>query len=127
MSFKSPLGRVKGLGPARNGLHHWWMQRLTALGLIPLTLWFVASVARYHLASYAVLIEWLKNPFVVTAVIIYFGVLLYHSALGVQAVVEDYVSHPATRMTALIVSTFAHILLGTVATVAVLKIAFGGG
>jgi len=102
------------------------MQRMTALALIPLSLWFVFSIARYHLADYATMVAWLHNPYVAIALVLYFAALFYHSMLGVQVVIEDYVGREPVKLAALLLVKAAHAVLAVAAMFAVLKIAFGG-
>jgi len=92
-SMRSDLGRVRGMGSAKEGVHHWWMQRLTAIALIPLIMWFVASVAGLAGAGHAETVAWLSQPLVAIAVILLVVATLYHAALGIQVVVEDYIHH----------------------------------
>ncbi|MFI4979641.1 MAG: succinate dehydrogenase, hydrophobic membrane anchor protein [Nevskiales bacterium] len=125
MSLRSPLSQARGLGSAKDGVHHWWMQRLTALALIPLSLWFVFSIARYHLADYPTMILWLHNPYVAIALVLYFAALFYHSVLGVQVVIEDYVAGEALKLGSIVLVKFAHFALAAASIFAVLKIAFG--
>ncbi len=123
-SMRSDLGRVRGLGSARDGVHHWWMQRVTAIGLVPLTLWFVASIAGMTGAGHAETVAWLGSPFVAIAMIIFFLATFYHAALGVQVVIEDYVHHEGWKVCWLIISRLAFFVLGVTAIFAVLKLAF---
>ena len=89
--MRSDLGRVRGLGTAKEGVHHWWMQRLTAIALVPLTLWFIISIASLNSASYAETVNWLSIPIVSILMILLVSSTLYHALLGVQVVVEDYI------------------------------------
>ena len=116
MSLKSPIGRARGLGSAKDGLHHWWMQRVTAVALIPLTLWFVASLISLAGAGYAETVAWLGSPVVAVLMIALIIATFYHAALGLQVVIEDYVHHEGVKLVT---------LLG-VKLLAVLKLAFGG-
>jgi succinate dehydrogenase / fumarate reductase, membrane anchor subunit len=125
MSLRSPLSQARGLGSAKDGVNHWWVQRLTAVALIPLSLWFVFSIARFHLADWPTMIAWLHNPYVAVALVLYFGALFYHSALGVQVVVEDYVSTEWLKISSIVVIKLAHFALAAASIFAVLKIAFG--
>jgi succinate dehydrogenase / fumarate reductase membrane anchor subunit len=125
MSLRSPLSQARGLGSAKDGVHHWWVQRLTAVALIPLSLWFVFSIARFHIADYPTMIAWLHNPYVAVALVLYFGALFYHSALGVQVVIEDYVSTEWLKIGSIVVIKLAHFALAAASIFAVLKIAFG--
>src|ERR1043165_6939173 len=126
MSLRSPLSRAKGLGSAKTGVHHWVWQRLTALALIPLTLWFVVSVARFSDASYVSVVEWVSTPAVAVALVIYLAALFHHSQLGVQVVIEDYVHAEWLKISSLVLVKFAHVVFAAAAIFAVLKIALGG-
>jgi succinate dehydrogenase / fumarate reductase membrane anchor subunit len=124
MSLRSPLSQARGLGSAKDGVQHWWAQRLTALALVPLSLWFVFSIARYHIADYGTMLAWLHNPYVAVVLVLYFIALFYHSALGVQVVIEDYIGNEAFKLVLLVLVKFAHFALGAASVFAVLKIAF---
>lgn len=125
-SMRSPLGRVRGLGSAKEGIHHWWMQRVTAVALIPLTLWFVFAVARIGGLDYEAARAWIGHPLVAIALILLIAATFYHAKLGVQVVVEDYVHCEAAKLVSLLAVKFAAIILATAAIFAVLKISFGG-
>jgi succinate dehydrogenase / fumarate reductase membrane anchor subunit len=86
-SMRSDLGRVRGLGSAKEGVNHWWMQRLTAIALIPLTLWFVISIASLSGSNYSTTIAWLSSPLVAVFMILLVAATLYHALLGVQVVI----------------------------------------
>ena len=126
MSLRSPLGRARGLGSAKEGVEHWWHQRLTALALIPLSLWFVASVAFMAGMDHATFIAWVGNPLVAVLLVLLIVALFYHLKLGVQVVIEDYVHHPAAKLFCELCNTFGNIILATACLFAVLKIAFAG-
>lgn len=125
MSLRSPLSQARGLGSAKEGVSHWWLQRLTALALIPLSLWFVFSIARFHMGDYALTVAWVKSPFVAIALVLYFIALFYHAALGMQVVVEDYVGNEAVKLVAVVVIKFGLFALAAASIFSVLKIAFG--
>ena len=126
MSLRSPLGRVLGYGAARDGVGHWWVQRLTAVALIPLSLWFLVSLLTLGSLDHAAVIDWLASPMSAVLTMLLVLTLAYHSKLGVQVVVEDYVHHHGLKLATLILSAFAHILAAGVGVFAVLKVAFGG-
>lgn len=123
MSLRSPLGRARGLGSAKSGVHHFWMQRLTALALIPLTLWFVFSVAQLAGGHYEAVRWWVSHPSVAVTLVIFLAVSFYHAALGVQVVVEDYVGSEAWKLALIVLGKFGLTLAGAASIFAVLKIA----
>lgn len=128
MSLRSPLGQARGLGSAKDGVGHWTMQRLSALALIPLSFWFVYSVVRFQLADYPVLVSWLHAPYVAVVLAMYFAVLFYHSSLGIQVVIEDYVHSEWFKIPALVLNKFVHFAVACIAIYSVIRIAvpFGG-
>jgi succinate dehydrogenase / fumarate reductase, membrane anchor subunit len=89
--MRSPLARAMGLGSAKEGVGHWWAERASAVALIPLTLWFVASIIAHIQSDYATFIAWLRTPIGTILMILLQVALFYHTALGLQVVVEDYV------------------------------------
>ncbi|MGE5539570.1 MAG: succinate dehydrogenase, hydrophobic membrane anchor protein [Gemmatimonas sp.] len=126
MSMRTPLGRVRGLGSAKEGVHHWWVQRLTAVALVPLMLWFVASLIQLAGADYAHVTAWVAQPVVAVLLLLLFVSGFYHLSLGLQVVVEDYVHEEPARIVSLVVVRFACWALAAVAVFSVLKIAFRG-
>ncbi|MCC2655929.1 MAG: sdhD [Panacagrimonas sp.] len=123
MSLRSPLGRARGLGSAKDGTHHFWVQRVSAVALIPLALWFVFSVANLPGASYEQVHWWVGYPAVAVTLVLLIASALYHSMLGVQVVIEDYVGHEGMKITALLLSKFFHFAVAAASIFAVLKIA----
>lgn len=128
MSRKTPLGTVKGLGSAKSGNEHWWSQRMSAVALLPLGLWLILSLARLAhngLTDYASLAQWVSMPFNAMMLVAALLVLLYHSQLGVQVVIEDYAAEGASRIGALMLQKFLHLIIAVIGVFSVLKIAFG--
>ncbi|MGJ8668835.1 MAG: succinate dehydrogenase, hydrophobic membrane anchor protein [Oceanococcus sp.] len=125
MSLRSPLGQARGLGSAKSGTQHWWMQRLTAVALVPLSLWLVAGLACLAGADFAAVTAWLSQPLTAVAMILFLATMFYHSQLGLQVVIEDYVHGEFTRIASLVIMKFAHVALATAGIFAVLKVAFG--
>ena len=121
--MRTVLGRVRGLGSAKEGVHHWWMQRLTAIALVPLILWFVASLAGLAGAGHTETVEWLGSPLVAIAMILMVVATLYHAALGVQVVIEDYVHHEGLKFFWLIAVKFIFLIFGMAAVFSLLKLA----
>ena len=125
MSLRSPLSQARGLGSAKEGVGHWWVQRLTAIALIPLSLWFVISVARFPLLDHATMVAWIKAPLVAVALVLFFVAMIYHATLGVQVVIEDYVGNEGTKLVSIVLVKFALYAIAAASVFAVLKIAFG--
>lgn len=123
MSIRTPLARARGLGSAKDGVGHWWSQRVSAVALVPLTLWFVFSVISHAGAGHAAVVAWLSSPPAAVAVVLYLGTLFYHSYLGLQVVVEDYVHSEGLKLAILVTLQFAHIVLAAAAIFAVLWMA----
>jgi succinate dehydrogenase / fumarate reductase membrane anchor subunit len=125
MSFRNPLGIARGLGSAKSGTGHWWAQRVTALALIPLSLWFAGSALQLVRADYVVVVVWLHTPWVAVLLSLFLATLLYHAYLGVQVVVEDYVHSEWRKITMLLIIKFACILFGAAGVFTALRVAFG--
>ncbi len=126
MSMRSPLGRVRGLGSAREGVGHWWAQRMTSLALVPLALWFVAALVGLTGADHATAREWVAAPVPASLLVLLIVATFYHGALGLQVIVEDYVHHEGAKVAALIAVNAVSLLLGLTGVVAVLTVLFGG-
>ena len=124
-ALRSPLGRARGYGSAKEGVQHFWVQRVSAVALVPLTVWFVFSVARLPMLSYAGVRHWVAAPSVSVALVLFIATLFYHSMLGVQVVVEDYVAGEGKKLVTLLVLKFAHAAAAAAGIFAVLKIALG--
>ena len=124
-SLRSALGSARGLGSAKEGLHHWWGQRLTALALIPLSLWFVVSVLSLMGSDLAAYSAWVSNPLNATLLVLTLAVTFHHAQQGLQVVIEDYVSNHGLRTAAIILVKFACFALGALTIFSVLKVAFG--
>ena len=118
----SPLKIAKGLGSAKTGLHHWWFQRLTAIALIHLTIWFVTIIAFINEADYQQSIDLISQPFNGTLLILFIIASFWHSQLGMQVVIEDYVSQKFMRVTLLIIMKYFFIFIGILSITSILKI-----
>jgi succinate dehydrogenase / fumarate reductase, membrane anchor subunit len=126
MSLRSPIGRVLGLGAAKEGVSHWWSQRVTSVALLLLGLWFVSALLRMPNFSYELVTAWISAPVNAVLLLLLIGSLVYHSQLGVQVVVEDYVHHHGLKVATMLLLTFAHVVVAALAIFAVLRISFGG-
>ena len=123
---RTPLARVRGLGSAKDGLGHWWAQRLTAIALIPLVVWFAVSLIMLSGADYTVVRAWIGSPLVMMLLILTIGVGLHHGQLGLQVVIEDYVANDGWKLALIVIVKFIAVLFGLGAIVAILRIGFGG-
>ncbi len=123
MTMRSSLGRARGLGSAKDGVGHWWLQRMTAVALVPLTLWFAAAIICQAGAGHAEVTAWLASPFPAIAMILLSIATFYHAALGLQVVIEDYVSSEGLRLAAIVAVKLACCALAVASIFAVLKIA----
>jgi succinate dehydrogenase / fumarate reductase membrane anchor subunit len=126
MSLQTDLGKVRGLGSAKEGVHHWWAQRLTAIALVPLVLWFVASVAGLAGAEFVAVRAWIAQPVTSILLVLLIAATFHHMQLGMQVVIEDYVHAEWLKITSIVLVKFAAVFLAVVAAFAVLKIAFAG-
>ena len=124
-SLRSPLGRARGYGSAKEGVSTFLAERISAVALIPLTLWFVFSVAQLPVQSFTAVRHWVAAPSVAVALVLFLAVLFYHSALGVKVVVEDYVAGEGKKLVVLLLVRFIHAILAAAGIFAVLKIALG--
>jgi succinate dehydrogenase / fumarate reductase membrane anchor subunit len=120
--LRSPLGRARGLGSARAGSRHWWAQRLTALALVPLTLWFIFSVIHLAGAPHQAVIDWLSTPLTMGLMLALIVATFHHLQLGVQVVIEDYVHDERVKIGAVLAVKALCVLLALVCIVSVLKI-----
>ncbi|HYM28536.1 MAG TPA: succinate dehydrogenase, hydrophobic membrane anchor protein [Steroidobacteraceae bacterium] len=125
MSLRSPLGRVLGLGAAKQGVHHWWAQRLTSVALLPLSVWFVVSLLTLPALDHATVVAWLRQGSTALLLILFLLVAAWHSQLGVRVVVEDYVHGNGVRTLTLVLLGFVHVLVAAAGVFAVLRVAFG--
>lgn len=125
MSLSTPLARVRGLGSARSGTHHWIAQRLTAIALIPLIIWFVSSFMCMTGISHQAAIEWIQSPFVAVFLLLFIIALFHHAQLGMQVVIEDYIDCKVMKITGLVLLKLVSFFAGLTAVIAVLKIYLG--
>jgi len=125
MSLRTPLGRVRGLGSAKSGTEHWWMQRVTAIANIPLMIFLVIFVICHLGATRAELVASIGNPFIAIPLVLTFVSVLWHMRLGLQVVIEDYVHGHVAKFLALLANSFVTAILGVAALSAILKMSFG--
>lgn len=125
MSLQSPLARVRGLGSARQGSHHWWLQRISAIVLIPLCIWFVVSILQLSSMGYAEVRVWMADPLSSVLLVMMLFALYYHTFLGVQVVIEDYIDSEWQKIACVLLVKFLALFAGLISIFSVLKVSLG--
>ena len=124
--LRTPLSRARGLGSAKQGVHHWWAQRITAVALIPLVAWFAVSLVMLSGADHMAVRAWIGSPVVMVLLILTIVIGLHHGQLGMQVVIEDYVHNDGMKLALIVLMRFIAVFFGLAAIVAILRIGFGG-
>ncbi len=123
---RSPIGRARGHGSAKEGAATWWHQRLTAVALVPLGLWFAASMVSLTGADQPEVVEWLSSRRTAVMMALLIVATFYHFKLGMQVVIEDYVENQVLRLASLVLVNFSCIALSFIGIISVLKLAIAG-
>ena len=126
MQLRSHLGRVRGLGSSNDGVKHWWMQRLTGIALVPLSLWFVFSVIGLVDADLPTVTGWVGRHYNPLLLILFVICMFHHAQLGLQVVVEDYIHSESTKVSLLVLIKLGATFLGACSAFAVIRLTFGG-
>lgn len=126
MEMRSSLGRARGLGAAREGVGHWWSQRVTAVALVPLSIWFVFAAVSLMGADLAMFQDWIGSFGNALMMVLLVLVLFYHAHLGMQVVIEDYVSGEMAKVTVLLVVKFALFVMAVSCVLAIFLVSLGG-
>ena len=126
MKYRTPLSIARGLGSSKDGLGHWWMQRLTAIALVPLVLWFAVSIIALAGQDRAQVLNWMQSPFHGVVLSLFLVTSLYHANLGLQAVFEDYIQARWLQLSSRIAAGFAAVFIGFAGVFALLRMVFGG-
>jgi succinate dehydrogenase / fumarate reductase membrane anchor subunit len=113
---------VLGLGSAKEGTEHWWSQRISAAALVLLGLWFAVALVRLDVAAYADVVAFIATPLNAVLLILLAATMAYHSWLGVQVVIEDYIHAPTAKIVLLTLSRFLHVLVAVASIYAILRI-----
>jgi succinate dehydrogenase / fumarate reductase membrane anchor subunit len=121
--MRSPLGRAVGLGSAKEGVQHWWLQRVTAVALVPLVLWFVISVIVLVGSDRAALVAWLHQPLPAVLMLLLVVATFHHAALGLQVVIEDYIHGEGMKLGLTMAMRLFCIALAVLGVFSVLKLA----
>lgn len=126
MSLQSPLGRVLGKGSAKSGFHHWWVERVSGAALVPLGLWFAFAVAALPDHNYTTVRQFIGQPCHAVLLVLLAATATYHSRMGLQVVVDDYVHGKGTKLVATLLLNFIHAVLGVAMVLAVVRLSLGG-
>jgi succinate dehydrogenase / fumarate reductase membrane anchor subunit len=121
--LRSPLARVRGHGSAKEGVGHWWAQRLTSVALVPLGCWFLISLLALPSLDHATVVNWMSGTATAFAMVLFVLVAVWHSQLGIRVVIEDYVHDEGMKTVALALATFVHFALAAAGILAILRIA----
>ena len=121
MDYRAPLARVRGLGSAKAGTFHWWMQRVTAVALIPLSYWLITFLNLSLNAPYQHTVEWLATPLNTLCIVAWVLAVFYHAALGLQVVIEDYIAAEGIKIVAVWTVNLSFLLLALAALIAVFR------
>jgi succinate dehydrogenase / fumarate reductase membrane anchor subunit len=127
VSYRTPLSRARGLGAAKHGVGHWIGERVSAVALVPLTLWLVWAVVRLSRGDYDFAVEWISQPLNATLMVLLVVVSFSHMCAGLRVIVEDYIHVALNKAALLILNLFVCGLAGALAVFSILKVAFGGG
>ena len=125
--METPISRVRGLGSARSGAHHWWLERLTSVATLLLVVWLLVSLLTLPDLAYGTMVEWLGSPLGAVPMLLLIVSAFWHAKLGLQVVVEDYVDDEGLKLFTITLVNFFIVALGATAFFSVLKIAFAGG
>ncbi len=126
MDYRSPLAKVRGLGSAKTGTSHWWMQRVTAVALIPLSFWLITFLDLSINAPYQQTVDWLASPLNTVCMVAWVVAVFYHAALGLQVVIEDYVAAEGLKIISIWAVNLAFLFLAIAALIAVFRIVLVG-
>lgn len=124
-TIRSPLGRARGLGSAKDGTHHWWVQRLSAMAMIPPMIFLLCNIDRLVSPDHAALLVWLEQPLPAMALILFILTSFYHAALGIQVIIEDYIHCEGAKFFYLILNKLFFFFTGFAAIFAVIRLNFG--
>jgi len=126
VSYRTPLSRARGLGSAHHGVGHWISERITAIALIPLTLWGVFGVLRLAAGDYGAAVAWISDPLNATLMVLLIAISFWHMHAGLRVVVEDYIHVTLNKSLLLLLNLFVCGLAGALAVFSILKVALGG-
>ena len=122
MDYRTPLSRAKGLGSAKSGTGHWWMQRVTSVAMVPLSFWLIKFLGLSLTAPYQQTVDWLTSPVNTICIIAWIIAVFYHAALGLQVVIEDYIAAEGPKIISIWAVNLAFLFLAIAALLAVFRI-----
>jgi succinate dehydrogenase / fumarate reductase membrane anchor subunit len=126
VSYRTPLGRARGLGSAKHGVGHWISERVGAIALVPLTLWGVFGVLRLAAGDYGAAVAWISDPLNAVLMVLLIAISFWHMQSGMRVVIEDYIHITLNKSALLILNLFVCGLAGALAVFSILKVALGG-
>ena len=127
VSYRTPLGRARGLGSAKHGASHWVSERVSAIALVPLTIWAIHGVLRLAAGDYGFAVHWVQSPLNATLAVITLAISFWHMHAGLRVVVEDYIHKTLTKTALLLLNLFICGLAGALAIFSILKVALDAG
>jgi succinate dehydrogenase / fumarate reductase membrane anchor subunit len=127
VSYRTPLGRARGLGSAKHGAGHWVSERVAAIALVPLVIWAVYGILRLAAGDYGFAVHWIQDPLNATLTALTLAISVWHMQSGVRVIVEDYIHKALTKTALLLINLFICGLTGALAIVSILKVALGPG
>ncbi len=122
--MRSQLGRARGMGAAKSGLHHWWVERATAIALVPLTVWFVFAVLHLLGSPQPAVAHWVGRPVNTVLLLALVAMTFHHMQLGLQVVMEDYITNKKLQMASVLANKGVALVLGLLCAVSILRMAF---
>lgn len=124
-SIRTPLGRARGLGSAKDGTHHWWVQRVSALAMIPSLVYLLVQLPQIVQHDHGAFVYWLQQPLPALSLAVFIAAAFYHAALGVQVIIEDYIHAEGQKIVLLLINKFSFLFLGIAALYALVRLHFG--
>jgi succinate dehydrogenase / fumarate reductase membrane anchor subunit len=125
VSYRTPLGRARGLGSAKHGAGHWVSERVTAIALAPLVVWAVYGILRLAAGDYSFAVQWIRAPLNATLVVLTLAISFWHMQAGMRVIVEDYIHKALSKSALLLINLFVCGLAGALAVFSILKVALG--
>lgn len=123
-SIRTPLGRARGLGSAKDGTHHWWVQRVSAIAMIPSLVYLTVQLPQIVTHDHGAFVFWLQQPLPALALALFLASAFYHAALGIQVIIEDYIHSEGQKIALLLINKLSFLFMGVAAIYAIARINF---